>query len=99
MGWLRDIRYAIKLQKGFRDLQESFASTQNLVRDLEAEVNRLRMQWADHLELTEKVVGRWSKREQIEKKKRKQEPEDDQYDLDELIKSGRLNLGSDRYAR
>lgn len=98
MGLFRDLKNAMRLEKGFRELRETFSDTQNSVRDLESEVKRLRMEWADHLDYTERAVGRWAKREQLDKKRardaeRGAPPTDD---LDQLIKDGRVSVGTRR---
>ncbi len=98
MGFFASVRDVIKLQRVISDLQDTLRITDNSIRDVASEVKRLRMEWADHLDYTERAVGRWSKREQLDKKRakdaeREAEPTDD---LDQLIKDGRVSVGSYR---
>jgi len=95
MGFFGDLKSAIVLGKRFATLSETFRETQNTIADLESEVKRLRMEWADHLDYTERAVGRWAKREQVDKK-RAREREDTSpptVDLDQLIRDGSVASG------
>jgi len=98
MGLFGDFRSAIELGKRFRALSETFRETQNTIADLESEVKRLRMEWADHLDYTERAVGRWAKREQVDKKRARQEAENagPAPDLDQLIRDGSVASGTYR---
>jgi len=98
MGLLGDFKSAIQLGKQFRSLNDTFRETQNTLADLGSEVKRLRMEWADHLDYTERAVGRWAKREQLDKK-RAREAETEApptADLDQLIRDGSVSVGSYR---
>ncbi|MEE8607915.1 MAG: hypothetical protein V3S55_09930, partial [Nitrospiraceae bacterium] len=93
MGLFGDFKSAIVLGKRFAELLDTFRETQNTLADLGSEVKRLRMEWADHLDYTERAVGRWSKREQLDKK-RARDAEDAApatIDLDQLIRDGSVN--------
>ncbi len=98
MGLLGDFKSAIQLGKQFRELSDTFRETQNTLADLGSEVKRLRMEWADHLDYTERAVGRWAKREQVDRKKARESESaaPSATDLDQLIRDGTVNLGSYR---
>lgn len=98
MGFLGDFKSAIHLGKQFRELSETFRETQNTLADLGSEVKRLRMEWADHLDYTERAVGRWAKRDQVDRKKAREEADraPSTADLDQAIKDGVVNLGTYR---
>ena len=100
MGLLGDFRSAITLGKQFRALSDTFRETQNTLADLGSEVKRLRMEWADHLDYTERAVGRWAKREQLDKKRARDAEDAAQptVDLDQLIRDGRVSSGPYRPA-
>jgi len=98
MGLLGDFKSAITLGREFRALSDTFRDTQNTLADLGSEVKRLRMEWADHLDYTERAVGRWSKREQLDKKRARDQAEETPpaVDLDQLIRDGNVSSGSYR---
>ncbi len=96
MGFFGDLKNAIQLGKQFRQLSETFRETQNTLLDLGSEVKRLRMEWAEHLDYTERAVGRWAKREQVDRKKARETEgaQPSTADLDAAIRDGRVDVGS-----
>jgi len=95
MGLFSELRSALKLERSFRDLSDSFRETQKLVKDLESDVKRLRLDSSETTDYVERAVGRWSKRDQVDRKRAKEaEPvAPSTSDLDQLIRDGRYTVG------
>jgi len=98
LGFLSELRSAIKLERSFRELSDSFRETQDIVGHLESEVARLKLQSSEVNDFVERAVGRWSKRDQVDRKRAKDaEPAvTPQLELDQAIRDGRVSVGSYR---
>ncbi len=91
----KELRSAIKLERSFRDLSNVFRETQDIVGHLESEVARLKLQASEVNDFVERAVGRWSKRDQVDRKKAREAEQEapEQMDLDALIRDGRMSVG------
>lgn len=91
MGILGELKNALKLERRFGEVLEAQREALQRLQDLESDHKRLRMEWADHLDYTERAVGRWTKREQVDRKKAKREAEvapTSREELDRMIRAG-----------